>query len=167
MFDLMLIPHKDVNRQQIEEIIEIKSKAWPYSFNSQLEWINTNLKGADLHVLLLLRGSIIAYLNLIEIEIKIDGISQKCYGLGNVCASEKGKGWGKEIMTQTNSFLKLKNKIGLLFCKKSLVNFYKLNNWELVEKNKLLLLFDNESIETMIFNSSTEYNHLEYLGKQF
>lgn len=167
MFDLILIPHKDVNRQQIEEIIEIKSKAWPYSFNSQLEWITTNLKDSDIHVLLLLKGSVVAYLNLVEIEIKIDGTSQKCYGLGNVCASEKGKGWGKEIMTQTNSFIKLRNKIGLLFCKKSLINFYKLNNWELVEKRKLLLLFDNESIETMIFNSGSEYNQLEFLGTQF
>ena len=39
MFELILIPHKEVNSSQLEEIIKIKSKAWPYSFDRQLEWI--------------------------------------------------------------------------------------------------------------------------------
>lgn len=167
MFDLILISHKDVTGQQLEEIIKIKSKAWRYSLSSQLEWINTNLKDTDIHVLLSLDENMIAYLNLIGIEIKIEGNSRGCYGIGNVCASEKGKGWGKEIMTHTNLFLMQKKKIGLLFCRDSLVNFYRLNNWELLKKNKLTLSFDNESIETMIFNCDFNFQQLEYLGRSF
>ena len=167
MFDLILIPHKEVTSNQLKDVIKIKSKAWPYSFERQLEWINANLKEADIHVLLSLNETNVAYLNLIDIELKLDGIVNESYGIGNVCASEKGKGWGKEIITQTNLYLKLRNKVGLLFCKNSLVNFYNLYKWKIIEKRKITLLFDNESIETMIYNCEKEFNNLEYLGKQF
>lgn len=162
-----MIPHKDVSGRQLEEIIEIKSKAWPYSFDSQLEWINTNLKESDIHVLLSLNKTNVAYLNLIDIELTLDEIVIDGFGIGNVCATEKGKGWGKEIMTQTNLYLKQRNKIGLLFCKNYLINFYRLNNWKLIEKKKITLSFDNESIGTMIFNCDKEFNNLQYLGTPF
>jgi hypothetical protein len=167
MFDLILIPHKEVTSNQLKDIIKIKSKAWPYSFERQLEWINANLKEADIHVLLSLNETDVAYLNLIDIALKLDGIVNEGYGIGNVCASEKGKGWGKEVMTQTNLYLKLKNKIGLLFCKNSLVKFYSLNSWKLIEKKEITLSFDNKSFETMIFNCDKEFHNLEYSGKPF
>jgi hypothetical protein len=167
MYDLILIPHKEVTRKQLEDIIEIKSKAWPYSFSSQLEWINVNLKANDIHVLLTLDKTNVAYLNLIEIKFKLDGVENDGFGIGNVCASEKGKGWGKEIMAQTNLILNKRKKIGLLFCKKSLVTFYNLSNWRLIEHKKLKLSFNSESIETMIFNCKFEFQHLDYMGKPF
>lgn len=167
MFDLILIPHKDISSLLLKAVIEIKSKAWPYSFDRQLEWINTNLKIGDIHVILTLNNINVAYLNLIEIDFKIDETNMLGYGIGNVCASEKGKGWGKEIMAQTNSYLVNRNKIGLLFCKNSLVRFYNLNSWSVIEKNKLNFSFNNESIETMVFNLDNEFRSLEYLGRQF
>jgi hypothetical protein len=167
MYDLILITHKEVSSKQLEEIIKIKSKAWLYSFDRQLEWINANLREADVHVLLSLNETYVAYLNLIDIELKLDGTVKDGYGIGNVCTSEKGMGWGKEIMTQTNLYLKQRKKIGLLFCKNSLVSFYTLNNWKLIEKSKISLSFDNVSIETMIFNCNKEFNNFEYLGRPF
>ena len=62
MFELILIPHKEVTSKQLEEIIKIKSKAWPYSFEKQLEWINTNLKETDIHVLLSLNETMLLIL---------------------------------------------------------------------------------------------------------
>lgn len=167
MFKLILIPHKEVTGKQLEKIISIKSNAWPYSIDKQIEWIDANLKESDIHVLLSLNERNVAYLNLIEIEIKNDGYLLEGYGIGNVCASEKGKGWGKEIVAQTNSYLENRNKIGLLFCKNSLVDFYSICNWYLIEKNKLALSFDNESIEAMIYNYDKKFNTLEYTGKPF
>jgi hypothetical protein len=167
MFELILIPHKEVNSSQLEEIIKVKSKAWPYSFDKQLEWISANLKETDIHVLLFLNETCVAYLNLIVIEFMLDGIVIDGFGIGNVCAIEKGNGYGKEIITQTNLYLVQRNKIGLLFCKNNLINFYNLYDWKLIEKKKLTLLFDNESIETMIFNSDMEFHILKYFGRPF
>jgi hypothetical protein len=167
MFKINLIPHKEITNRQLEEIIKIKSKAWPYSFYKQLEWISANIKESDIHVLLTLEQTSVAYLNLIKIEFKIDGIAKDGLGIGNVCAIERGNGYGREIISQTNFYLENKKEIGLLFCKESLVNFYSLNLWHLVEKKRLLLSFDNKSIETMIFNYYMHFNTFEYLGKAF
>lgn len=167
MFGLKLIRHREVTEKQLEEIIKIKSTAWLYNFNNQIEWMNNNFKEDDIHVLMSLNNQDVAYLNLVEIEIEIDGILKMGYGIGNVCARERGRGYGSKIMSKTNLYLKKKNKIGLLFCKYSLVGFYKLNNWKLIEKNKLELSFNNESIETMIFNYDNEFRCLKYMGKSF
>jgi len=161
------ILHKDLTQKELNEIIEVKSVAWHYSYHKQLDWINSNIKDTDFHVLMYSNKSLVAYLNLIEIEFSINRIVKHGYGIGNVCTIMQGKGFGKEIITKTNSYLTQNNKIGLLFCKELLVDFYKKNNWVLIEKEKLTLSFDAKSIETMIFNCDEGFHHLEFLGKSF
>ena len=167
MVKLTLIPNSELSNRQLEEIIKIKSIAWNYNFDQQLAWIRQNLKESDLHVLLSTEDKNLAYLNLIEIEVKIDGFLKKGYGIGNVCSCEKNRGWGKEIMARTNSYLAKDNRIGLLFCKKTLVNFYYLNSWKIVDKEKLSVGFNNDFIETMYFNCNINFDQLEYYGIPF
>ncbi len=167
MFKLKLIKHKNLTNKWLDEIIQVKSIAWPYSYEKQLEWINSNLKDTDIHVLLYLDKSLVAYLNLIEIEFIIDGNLKNGYGIGNVCALEKRKGWGKKLIAKTNTYLTQNDKIGVLFCKDSLANFYIQQNWTVIEKPKLTLAFNNKLIETMIFNCNYEFSHLEYLSNSF
>lgn len=167
MSDLILIPHIDVTKIQLEDIIKIKSTAWPYDFDDQVKWINAHLKGTDIHVLLSSNNKYRAYLNLIDIEIKIDGELFNGYGIGNVCALEKGKGWGKELILKTNAFLYENNRIGLLFCRDLLVDFYRLCNWEILKRELTNITFENKSIESMIFIYNKEFYNLEYLGNPF
>jgi hypothetical protein len=167
MFNLEFIPHKEVTQEFLDKIIEVKSTAWPYSYEDQLDWINANLKDTDIHVLLYWNKTIQAYLNLIEIEFTLDGNLINGFGIGNVCAKEKGNGWGKELIKQTNRYLTQNNKVGLLFCKEILVRFYSLNNWRLIEKKKLTLSGHDESVETMIFNWEKGFQQLKYIGKPF
>jgi len=167
MFKSLLIPHKKITSTLLNEIIQIKSIAWPYNYEKQLKWIHGNLKSTDIHVLLYREESLVGYLNLIEIEFKIDGNLKNGFGIGNVCAKEKGKGWGKELISETNSYLIQTNKIGLLFCKDLLVNFYKINNWRKIEKEKITLLFNNKFIQTLIFNWDNGFQNLEYTGRPF
>ena len=167
MIHSLLVPHKEITTTLLDEVIQIKSIAWPYSYEKQLEWIYNNLKKSDIHVLLYLNESLVAYLNLIEIEFKIDGDLKNGYGIGNVCAREIGKGWGKGIIKDSNTYLARNNKIGLLFCKDSLVDFYKNYNWRLIDKSRIKVSFQNESIETMIFNFNSAFQIFEYPGKPF
>lgn len=167
MFNLILVPHQDLSQINLDEIIQVKSIAWPYRYEEQLEWLNSNLKDTDIHVLLYLDKSLVAYLNLIEIEFTVDGYLENGYGIGNVCAKEKGKGWGKKLITETNTYLTQNDKIGVLFCKDSLANFYIQQNWTVIEKQKIALAFNNESIETMIFNYDYDFLRLVYSGKPF
>lgn len=167
MFELKLIPHSGVTEKDLNEIIKIKSVAWPFSYEDQVNWMNLNLKESDLHVLLVMKGTIVAYLNLKTIEIIINGKSFNGLGVGNVCAREQGKGWGKELMVQCNSFIEKSNKIGLLFCKEKLVAFYTRCTWQKIDNAKLKVEFTNKDIFSMYFNFTDPVQLMEYKGRQF
>lgn len=165
--EIEIFKHSEIDIASLKQIINVKSIAWPYTLAEQLRWIAKNLNNDDLHVLLKSDDNAIAYLNLIEIEVYVDGSSRKAYGLGNVCAKEKGKSYGTELMKKVNDFLIEKNHIGILLCKSNLVEFYRKNGWSLLGKNKIQLSFNNDEIQTMFFNHDENFEHLLYLGKPF
>ncbi len=167
MYQLELIRHKEATKSQLDEVIRIKSITWTHPYELQIDWFNKNLIDTDIHAILLLDGKSVAYLNLIDISINIDGETINGYGIGNVCSIVKGKGWGKEIMMLTNRFLEKENKTGLLFCRDRVLQFYKKCKWNIINKKKLTLNFNNDSIETMIFNRNLVFEHLEYIGRTF
>jgi len=167
MYKLKIIRHSDLSKADLDEIIKIKSVAWPYPYEKQTEWIKANLKGSDLHLILLKNNEAVAYLNLIDIELEIDNKLFNAFGVGNVCAIQKGEGYGNELMKQTNQYITEKVRIGLLFCKKELVDFYKKYGWNRIDKNKLTLKFNNSNIKTMIFNQLETFIKLQYNGKSF
>lgn len=167
MYTLKVIRHSDVSRAELDEIIKIKTTAWPYPEEKQMEWINANLKNSDLHLILLKNNEAVAYLNLIDIELEIDNKLFKAFGVGNVCAAIKGKGYGNKLMNKTNQFIIDKKRVGLLFCKKELVDFYEKVGWIWVDKNKLTLTIGNSNIETMIFNQLNSFIKLQFNGKSF
>lgn len=168
MFELTTTPHSEITSEKLDQIIQIKSVAWPYSYEKQVDWINKNLKNADIHVLLIDdQNRHIAYLNLISIEIKLDGKPVSVFGIGNVCVLEKGKGWGKKLILKTNELLKKQQMIGLLFCKEALVKFYTENNWILISPENLLIS-QGQDVNTLLFDSAMHpFVKLEYHGKLF
>lgn len=167
IFKLKIIQHANISKSELDEIIHIKSVAWPYPYEKQIEWIHEHLKNSDFHVLLFEESRVVAYLNLIDINLFIDNKKTSALGVGNVCALTKGKGYGSELMKKNNQFLIDQNKIGLLFCNKNLVVFYKTNNWKLGERCKLLIPSSKKHPNTMIFNLKESFNKLEYIGELF
>jgi len=167
MFELKIIAHRNIIQSDFNEIFEVKSVAWPYPRESQLKWLNENLKDEDLHLLLQTNKKTVAYLNLIKIELKINNKKIKSYGIGNVCSIEKGKGYGFELMKLTNQFIAETLNPGLLFCKPELIRFYEKFNWKVIEKNKIKLAFNNQDVETMYFNFGKNLHSLTYLGASF
>jgi len=167
MFRIKAIRHTEISNKELDEIIKIKSFAWPYPYEKQLEWINRNITNLDLHMLLLKNNEPVAYLDLIDIKLKVDTKIANAYGVGNVCAIEKGKGYGNELMEQTNKYIAGKQRIGLLFCKKELVSFYNKHGWILMDKSHLALGFDNSNIETMVFFQNDEFKGISYKGPPF
>jgi len=166
MFEIIYIHHAELTESLLQEIINIKSVAWPYSIESQHAWIKANLKNNDIHVLLLKDNKVVAYLNLIEIELIIDSKIFIGFGIGNVCAAEKGKGWGKELINHVNMYLKKNNKVGLLFCKNNLVKFYYVNGWTLIRKDEFFPTTPI-SVNVMIFDLVQNYKQVAYLGNPF
>lgn len=167
MFKLKVIQHSKITKFDLDEIIRIKSVAWIYPYEKQLEWINNNLNDADLHLLLYEDEKAVAYLNLILIDLMFDTIPYCAFGVGNVCAIKKGKGYGTELMKKTNQYIANENSIGFLFCKMNLIVFYKMFDWDVVDENKLNLSFQNENIITMLFNFNLPFNKLNYNKRVF
>lgn len=167
MYQLEAIQHRDITSKQLTEIIYIKSQAWSYSYSAQRQWIVDNIVNEDFHLLLKKDNEFVAYLNLIDIEVRIDNEPLNMFGVGNVCAKEKRMGYGGRLIQATNDFINYKKRVGLLFCKQNLIEFYSQFNWYLIDKNILSLSFDNANIHTMLFNFVGKPNSIVYYGKPF
>ncbi|WP_423128023.1 GNAT family N-acetyltransferase [Gaoshiqia sp. Z1-71] len=167
MFKIKAIPHKELTCEILDEIIWVKSSVWPYPSDEQKKWIKNNIKDDDIHFLLYNASKAVAYLNLIDIEIEVDNQKEKAFGIGNVCAIEKGKGYGKELMKQVNQFIIKSEKTGLLFCKNNLTPFYQKYGWKLINKNLLVLSLDIQNIETMALIKTDNISSLKYKGNAF
>ena len=146
MFQVKLIKHQNTTAQDIKEIIDLKSKQWDFSLDSQLQWIKKNIKNSDFHMLLMLDNKNVAYLNLIDIDLIVNGISKKGLGVGNVCAIEKGKGYGFELMKEANRTISNLNKIGLLFCKESLLKFYSSLAWKELKQGQYRINCEDSNV---------------------
>ena len=150
MFHIKLIKHQDITEIDIKEIVNLKSKQWKFSLDRQLQWIKKNIKNSDLHVILYLKNKSVAYLNLINIDLVVNDIPKKGLGVGNVCAIEKGKGYGFELMKEVNKTISDLNKIGILFCKTPLLKYYNSLNWKVLKQNQYRIDCGNSKV--MVFN---------------
>ncbi|MGO4710537.1 GNAT family N-acetyltransferase [Chryseobacterium sp. 2TAF14] len=167
MFDVLFIQHESLTQVLLDEIIKVKSAAWPYSYDQQYNWIKNNLKNSDIHVLLRDREKVVAYLNLVKIEVQIENSTLNGFGIGNVCAIEKGKGWGKELLIKVNQYLINHQKVGLLFCKEKLTKFYLENDWILVPDHQMSISNIQSQIFTFTYNAPENFTQLKYDGVLF
>lgn len=166
MSEIKFVPHGKISQVLLDKIIELKMVSWPNEYNSQIKWIKNNLSNNDIHVMLYDGKNLIAYLNLITIEIVIDDIKFDGFGIGNVCAVERGKGLGKELMMNVNDYLNQNNFFGLLFCKDELVNFYMKNGWLLIN-NILVGLNTTPEVSALAYNIPSKYSQIKFDGKMF
>lgn len=167
MFERRIVKHADIRQPELDEIIGLKSIAWPYPYDRQLDWIRKNLRDDDLHLLLYKSEIAIGYLNLRSIDIAINTTVVRAFGVGNVCVKDRGKGYGKELMIQSNELIKKSGNVGLLFCKQHFVEFYQKVDWILIDRKKVNIRTDNRIVHTMIYNHYAFVNELEYAGNLF
>lgn len=160
-----IIKHSDTSIEVLEKIANIKSLRWPYTLSQHLDWFKLNIKPDDLHLLIYDDNEIVAYMNLVSVEMEVNNKLQKALGIGNVCTSESGKGLGNILMQEVNEYLLLNNICGLLFCKDNLVSYYQKNKWILVDKINLNGI--SNQINTMIFNIDTQEFNIKYSDRNF
>lgn len=164
---LEIIKHRDILFRDLLRAIDVKSIAWPHPIESQLKWIIDNIDDEDEHVFLK-EGSIdLAYMNLVKISFTANDTDYMAYGIGNVCAAEKGKGYGRELMNRVNDYLKEKKICGLLFCRDALVPFYKLYGWEEVKRDVCKEPVLAEGIHVMTYLAPEKTVYFKYQGKEF
>lgn len=165
--ELEIIKHRDILFRDLLRAIAVKSVAWPHPTESQLKWIIDNIDDEDEHIFLKEGSKDLAYMNLVRVFFTANNISFMAYGIGNVCAAEKGKGYGRELMSRVNNYLKEKKCFGLLFCRDALVQFYKLYGWKEVKREVCKEPVLAEGIHLMTFLAPEEIISFKYQGKAF
>lgn len=130
-----IIKHSEIIDSLLKEIAMIKDQHWTHGLESQLIWINHNIRKGDYHLCGFLDQKLVAYMAIVEVNVQIDSQMNLFLGLSNVCVSNEvsKKGFGSELVQQANSFISNQNRAGFLLCKDSLVPFYQKNSWSLIE----------------------------------
>ena len=145
-YNILSITYNNLSEKNIDDIINLKSQFWKYNNESQMEWIQNNMKMNDINIMIYNNEKkLIGYL-LIMIR--------NCYILDSVIIDEKyrGCGFGNIIMKYTMKLFLKKN--GFLLCEKNNISFYEKYGWkckdEIVIKNKE----NNNNLQKMIFDNN-------------
>jgi hypothetical protein len=151
---------------ELESIVSLKKLHWDYSIEEHINWIKANIQADDIHVLMVENNELIGYLNLIKTQVIINSKTHPFLGVGNVCTKNKGKGYGKDLLTAINNYLIINSLNGILLCKNDLMGFYSKVNWVLVDDS----IRDQNSyknINFMLFNYEDEITDFKYSGRYF
>ncbi|MFE3871963.1 hypothetical protein ACFX5F_12100 [Flavobacterium sp. ZS1P70] len=151
---------------ELESIVSLKKLHWDYSIEEHINWIKANIQADDIHVLMVENNELIGYLNLIKTQVIINSKTHPFLGIGNVCTRNKGKGYGKDLLTAINNYLIINSLNGILLCKNDLMGFYSKVNWVLVDDS----IRDQNSyknINFMLFNYEDEITDFKYSGRNF
>lgn len=163
---IILQRKKETPSKTLEDICNIKSKRWNYTQDQCKVWIEENLEEDDYHLCIYIKNNIIAYMNFVFIEAKVNDSIIPFMGIGNVCTAESGKGYGDLLMKEVNKIIEEKSWKGILFCKDALVPYYEKYNWELVDLNCIT----SEEIKkhnTMLYHLEKPIASFEYTGRMF
>ena len=155
----IVVCHNQVSEIQIKNIIELKQQYWSYPIESQLKWIKNNIHNDDLHVMLYDEKLLIGYLNLVKLEVEIDGVKYQANGLGNLCVDKNRTklGLGKIMVTMANKILDETKCMGFLLCHLELVEFYKKAGWEELFCDNINIAGIGYSHKVMCYNKQNNY----------
>lgn len=164
--EVKLIRHCEASNKLLEKIANIKSVRWSYSLEQQLLWMKNNLQQNDVHLLVYAENDLIAYTNFVNVEVIINNVPIQFMGIGNVCTTESGKGYGDLLMLSINDSILQNNWRGILLCKDNLIPYYEKYQWNLISSSKILsdILSD---INAMIYNFKTKIISLHYTDRNF
>lgn len=170
MLSIEFFKHAEITQCQLDEIIRTKQVAWPYSIEEQMKWMDENLKDSDVHCMLRENSHVVAYLNLVDEVIMLDGIQYSIWGVGNVCSAIKARGYGNALMERANEYIAASCRMGFLVCHDNLVPFYRKHKWLEVDVNisqSAVLTMGGGDLHLMIINCLIPFKNAEYRGRNF
>ena len=136
---------KKINKKFLDQIIYLKKQEWNFNYRSQSNWIKNNLLQDDIHVTLKYKKKLIGYTMLRDrLMLSSNKSLKKIYFFDTHIIDKKFRGKlinnihpSKILMDNISNFLKREKRVAFLLCKKNLIKYYKSNNWEIMNKNKI------------------------------
>lgn len=131
----------ELSDKDLYELIRLKQQYWAYDEVMQKKWFDNNIKPCDYHVLVRSNDSLLAYLNIVNINVDLNDKKIGMLGIGNVCVDQEHAkiGIGSVIIGIVNSFIKSRKMCGVLLCRNNVTGFYKKNQWDLVASEKVVV----------------------------
>jgi predicted GNAT family N-acyltransferase len=161
-FIVKYVRHSQLDRDALKRIIFIKMQHWNYSTKSHQKWIKENIKADEHHLWFEKPNSqVIAYLNLVNLNIKCDSKVRPFIGIGNVCVDKSllGEGLGLLLMQVCNYYIRQNDIQSILLCKKQLSKFYSKAGW--IEFNGKVFLKGHIYNELLMFNNDLNASIIE------
>jgi hypothetical protein len=146
---------KDLSRNEINEIINLKDEHWSYGGKNQKKYFKKNLNNNDIHNLLYFKKKLIGYTALRHSNYKnIKNKTIKYLHFDTIVIKKRfrKKHYSVLLMFYNNFIIKKNNKISILFCNSNLINFYKKFNWKILRKFFILKLKPKSKKLTMVYN---------------
>ena len=145
---------KQLKKEQIYNICNLKNTHWNYSLKSNLEWFKKNVKAYDIHNLIYYKSKLIGYTLLRIRSFYLGEIKKKYLYFDTLIIDKKyrNKGISHFLMRFNNQVIKKNNKISFLICFNKMIKFYKKFGWEVISKKNFLIGDYKSSKKGMFFN---------------
>lgn len=122
----------ELGDNEVNSVISLKQQYWAYDTVKQIIWFRANLLPDDLHLMVTMEGTLIAYLNAVNVDVTVDQSLHRMLGIGNVCVDRKHAhtGLGGILMACINAHIRQTQCCGILLCRRQLIGFYDKFDWK-------------------------------------
>lgn len=163
--DLLLLSKKKkvLSKKELYEIYKLKNSFWGFGISSQKKWFTKNVKENDINILLKNNNKIIGYALLRARTLKLSKQKLK-YLLFDTLIINKSlrkKSLAKLMVNYVNITIKAENKIGILYCVRSLINYYLSMNWYKLNKKNVYLADHKLDQQPLIHNIGNKFKILK------
>ena len=125
----------ELSEETIGIINSLKNQYWKHTKKEHMKWFKENIKPNDEHLLIWGGIALLAYLNIVHVDITTDQKPIKALGIGNVCVNSEKKhmGLGAILLASSKALIKGMNSCGLLLCHDNVTDFYLKSNWNICD----------------------------------
>ena len=170
------IKTSELNKKQIDQILNLKNIHWKHGYESQLTWFKKNALLDDFHNLMLINNEIVGYTFLANRSLKIfhlNKINKKVsYTLfATLILSEKYRNffYVSQFMKFNSKIIYKKNSPSFLLCHEHNLKLYKFFGWSSLDISNFKVPDHSKNLKGMIYNfdnfkkdKNTIYNFYYY-----
>ena len=153
------IKTSELNKKQIDQILNLKNIHWKHGYESQLTWFKKNALLDDSHNLMLINNEIIGYTFLANRSLKIfhlNKINKKVsYTLfATLILSEKYRNffYVSKFMKFNSKIIYKKNNPSFLLCHEHNLKLYKFFGWSSLDISNFKVPDHSKNLKGMIYN---------------
>jgi len=170
------IKTSELNKKQIDQILNLKNIHWKHGYESQLTWFKKNALLDDSHNLMLINNEIVGYTFLANRSLKmfhLNKINKKVsYTLfATLILSEKYRNffYVSKFMKFNSKIIYKKNNPSFLLCHEHNLKLYKFFGWSSLDISNFKVPDHSKNLKGMIYNfdnfkkdKNTIYNFYYY-----